>query len=133
MSDIRIGDSLSLLDGEWVVEGMQGGCLRLWNVHSQQVQVLHVTALARLLAIPPRISPDVAGPRSFDTITDDEATEVAERARHVEEVIYGKPRGVESGRPEYDPETTGLRSAERRAGKDAAAASTQSACRGQQE
>ena len=64
MSDIRIGDSLSLLDGEWVVEGMQGGCLRLWNVHSQQVQVLHVTALARLLAIPPRISPDVAGPRS---------------------------------------------------------------------
>lgn len=114
MSDIRIGDSLSLLDGEWVVEGMQGGCLRLWNVHSQQVQVLHVTALARLLAIPPRISPDVAGPRSFDTITDDEATEVAERARHVEEVIYGKPRGVESGRPEYDPETTGLLERQRR-------------------
>lgn len=33
---------------------------------------------------------------------------VAERARHVEEVIYGKLRGAENGRPDYVPETTGL-------------------------
>lgn len=109
MTEIRIGDTLSLLDGDWLVEGLQGGCLRLRNAYDQQVQVLHVTALPRLLVTPPQIAPDTPGPRTFDTLAAPEAREATELARHVEEVVYGVPRGDAQFRPEYDPEVTGIK------------------------
>lgn len=105
MNELRIGDALELDDGAYTVEGMVAGCLRLRRHHDNQVQVLHVSALARLIAIPPRIVPDLAVPRTLETLAEGERARVSELAAHIEEVIKGVRRG-ESPRPEYDLTTT---------------------------
>jgi|SRR5690625_3315441 len=106
MFEFRIGDVLDLDDGAYHVEGLQGGCLRLLRQHDQQVQIMHVTALSRRLALPPRMNHEISAPDALSRLTSEERQRVRELSRHIEEVLYGRPIGHDSPRPEYDPITT---------------------------
>ncbi|WP_043506652.1 helix-turn-helix domain-containing protein [Georgenia sp. SUBG003] len=114
MSEVRLGDTLAFPDGDWIAEGLLGGCLRLRNLRTQEVQVVHVTALPQLLAVPPRIAADVSGPRALDMVDDEHASDVAELARHVEEVIYGASRDDGEALPDYSSELPSLSERARR-------------------
>ncbi|MCD4849698.1 helix-turn-helix domain-containing protein [Arthrobacter sp. AK01] len=114
MADFRIGDTLELADGDYLVESMAGGTLRLRNLRSQELNMIHVSAVPRLLALPPVLGPDRPGPRSFDSLPAEVAEGTRTMARHIEEVIYGKPHGEETCREEYDPEHVGLLERQRR-------------------
>lgn len=106
MFEFRIGDVLDLDDGAYQVEGIQGGCLRLSRQHDLQIQIVHVTALSRRLALPPKMDREVPAPDALARLTADELQQVEELSLHVEEVLYGKPLGHDLLRPEYDPATT---------------------------
>lgn len=106
MFEFRIGDVLDLDDGAYQVEGIQGGCLRLSRQHDLQIQIVHVTALSRRLALPPKMDREVPALDALARLTADELQQVEELSLHVEEVLYGKPLGHDSLRPEYDPART---------------------------
>lgn len=106
MFEFRIGDVIDLEDGSYQVEGIQGGCLRLLRQHDQQVEITHVTALSRRLALPPKMNQEIPATEALGQLATSELQEVEELSRHIEEVIYGKPLGRDTFRPEYDPNTT---------------------------
>src|SRR5690625_7425095 len=87
MFEFRIGDVLDLDDGAYHVEGLQGGCLRLLRQHDQQVQIMHVTALSRRLALPPRMNHEISAPDALSRLTSEERQRVRELSRHIEEEI----------------------------------------------
>jgi|SRR5690625_1526391 len=102
MHKYKIGDKVPLADGDHVIEGLKGSLVRIRNVHTGNMQILHPSALSRLLDVPPIFNADEPAPRDLALLDDDERERVETLARHMREVIEG------SGDIRYNPDKTNL-------------------------
>lgn len=85
----KIGDTIPLGDGDHVVEGVKGSLVRIRNINTDEVQILHPSALSRLLDVPPVFNVGDPVPRNLDHLKDDERERVETLARHIREVVEG--------------------------------------------
>src|SRR5690625_897094 len=89
MHKYKIGDKVPLADGDHVIEGLKGSLVRIRNVHTGAMQILHSSALSRLLDVPPIFNADDPAPRDLELLDDDERKRVETLARHIRDVVEG--------------------------------------------
>jgi len=102
MHKYKIGDTIPLSDGDYVIEGIRGALVRIRNIHTDDMQILHPTALTRLLDVPPVLNADNPEPRDLELLDEEERERVETLARHIREVTEG------SEDIRYNPDKTNL-------------------------
>ncbi|MEE1622726.1 hypothetical protein ACQ7DA_15590 [Zafaria sp. J156] len=103
MDSIRLGDTLSLEDGEYILESISGASLGLRNSRTAERMAVHVSALPALLTTPPNFGPGDPGPRSLERADPEDSERAAILAGHLEEMLYGTPLNGGAQRSDYDP------------------------------
>ncbi|MGO4455325.1 Mu transposase C-terminal domain-containing protein [Arthrobacter sp. RAF14] len=109
MDELRVGDRLSLEDGDYVLESFDGVNLRLRDEATSERQIVHITALPGLLEAPRGYGLSSRGPRDFPLQGEQISKRVVFLAAHLDEVLSGTPLTGGEARAEYDLGSTTLR------------------------
>lgn len=106
MNSVKLGDTLRLENGDFILESVQGAVLGLRNEKTAERMAVHVSALPALLTEPPKFSLGDPGPRSLELADRRESKRVTMLVPHLEEILHGTPSNGTQPRIEYDPGTT---------------------------
>lgn len=106
MDSVRLGDTLELEDGDYILESIQGATLGLRNFRTAQRMSVHISALPGLLSAPIVFSAEDRGPRLLERTDPAEVQRAETLATHLEEMLYGTALPEGQLRSEYDPALT---------------------------
>lgn len=106
MDNIRLGDILSLQDGDYVFESVHGATLGLRHARTAERMAVHISAMPGLLTAPPKFGVMDPGPRSLEHAGPEASSRAALLAAHLDEMLHGTPLEGGQARSDYGPGTT---------------------------